>query len=101
MCGNTRAPSIVGRLAVINATPLIGSKFGPLKVGVTVHIDEEVEVDSDKAQAYRELTDGREAPDSFYRTTIVSNPEGENIENVPVFLREDVVLFREEFNLVD
>lgn len=100
MCGNVQAPSIVGRSALITTRPLIGSILGPLKAGVKVRIDEEVELDANQRQQYEANNQG-EAPDYFYRTTMTANPAGEDLEGVPVELRQNVVLFRDEFELID
>ena len=105
MCGNVKAPSIVGLEVVINKTPLIGSFYGPLNPGVVVRIDEEVNIDhtgnGDALRAEYRRNTGNEHPGYYYATTMVRNPAGESLEGLPSFMVNWVILFRDEFDLID
>lgn len=105
MSGNYKAPSIVGCSATITVTPKVGSLFGPLNPGVRVRIDEEVNVDEHPQgaalRAEYEANVGNPHPGQFYIVTITANPEGESLEGLPAFMVGGVVLFRDEFDLID
>lgn len=102
MCGNTRAPSIVGRLAVVSKEGRLGSFiFGPVQIGVQVRIEEEIELSADQRTAFESGNPGESAPDYFYNVELVTGVDGNPASPAGKALAGQIVLFRDEFDLAD
>lgn len=101
MCGSVNSPSIVGRLAKVTAEARIGSFVaGSPKIGVTVLISEEKALTTKQAEQFESRT-GESAPDYFYNVVLVKGVSGDDTPESLKAMAGQIVLFRDEFELID
>lgn len=103
MCGNVKAPSIVGQVVRTTQESRIGSfVLGPVKAGAKVRILEEVELNDVQRAEFERGNESESAPDHFYNVELVESPMGHPFDpnGIAAMLVGQVVLFRDEFELI-
>lgn len=101
MCGNVKAPSLVGRTVILSKDARIGSfTFGSPRPGVTLKIVAEHQT-TPEMRAEFERNTGEPAQDFVYDADLVSGASGTASSDELKALAGSILLFRDEFDLVD